>query len=125
MGEFEKERLREMKTCFCRTLDVSDSTTYTKEMIFEKTSGEVRIYSYICKSCQQTFGYYADGYIPERVDIRKFAEELRTELELRSDKNPWSLTCDHGSPYRWIIIQYEWKPDNWKSVNRIFDESRD
>ena len=129
MGELEKERLREMKTCFCRSLDVSDSTTYTKEMIFEKTSVELKIYSYICKSCQQTFGFYADGSIPDEiVDIKKFAEELNMEFEMKLGK-PSPLSCDNGISWnrKWIRIEYEWKTENvWKEEHQhIFYESRD
>ena len=123
-----------MKTCFCRSLDVSDSTTYTKEMIFEKTSVELKIYSYICKSCQQTFGFYADGYIPEKfveqADIKKFAEELNMEFEMKLGK-PSPLRCDDGfsgfPSVKWIIIQYEWKTENvWKEDRQyIYYESRD
>ena len=117
-----------MKTCFCRSLDVSDSTTYTKEMIFEKTSVELKIYSYICKSCQQTFGFYADGYIPEDVDIKKFAEELNMEFEMKLGK-PSPLGCDNGISWnrKWILIGYEWKTENvWKEEHQhIFYESRD
>ena len=132
MRELEKERLWEMETCSCRSLDVRDSTTYTKEMIFENTSAEVNIYSYICKSCQQTFGFYADGSIPDEiVDIKKFAEELNMEFVMKLGDNPSPLICDDGfsgfPSVKWIIIRYLWETENgWKEERQyIFHESRD
>ena len=117
----EQVRLRLMKTC-CRELDVSNSSTFKKSKIFKKIFGddelsaELKIYRYICKNCEQTFGFYADGYIPEHFDIKDYEKELDKAFELRSEegKSPGWLSCDTHVGGTVILIVYNWETNYGK-----------
>jgi len=70
--DIELTRLTLMDTRCCRELDVSNRSTYKKNKIFK--SAELKIYRYLCKNCEDTFGFYVNGCIPE--DIENFLGKL-------------------------------------------------
>jgi hypothetical protein len=121
MGDIEQVRLRLMKTC-CRELDVSNRSTFRKSPIFreiikhDELSAELKIYGYICNNCEQTFGFYADGYIPEHFDIKDYENELNKAFGLGSHQleTPARLACDTLVGDTVILIVYNWKTNYGK-----------
>jgi hypothetical protein len=126
MGDMDIERMRLHLMKRCCGLDVSNRSTYKKNKIFK--SSELKIYRYICNNCEQTFGFYADGYIPEHFDIKDYETELNKAFKLRNEerKSPGWLSCDTIGEITVILIAYNWETNYGKRSQDmpIFERGR-
>jgi hypothetical protein len=123
--DIELMRLHLMDTRCCRKLDVSNRSTYKKNKIFK--SAELKIYRYLCKNCEDTFGFYVNGCIPE--DIENFLDKLPEQpIEILTPRggSVAELSWDTVDSRTAIMFWYRW---SWKYGSRkqqmpIFQEGR-
>lgn len=112
MGDrvIELLRLNLMDTRCCGEVDVSKRSTYKKNNIFK--NAELKIYRYLCKNCDETFGFYVDGCIPEHMDIDDYMDDIE---EARMSDKMMDLTFDKNDGRTEIMFWYKW---SWKLGRR-------
>jgi hypothetical protein len=124
--DIELMRLHSMNTRCCRELDVSNRSTYKKNKIFK--SAELKIYRYLCKNCEDTFGFYVNGRITE--DIENFLGKLPKENPLviiQEDGSVGNLRWDAVDSPTAIMFWYGWSDGRNESRSQqmpIFHEGR-
>jgi len=105
--DIELMRLHLMDTRCCRELDVSNRSTYKRNKIFK--SADLKIYRYLCRNCEDTFGFYVNGCIPEDIEnflgkLPKQPKEILTPLGVPVARLSWDTIISNTA----IMFRYKW-----------------